>query len=250
MTTQTTLYPNETAEYRTARDRLLEAEIELRSAIEHVARMRRALPPGPVVSEDYVFSAAPRDPASDGPSKPVRLSELFADGRDDLILINYMYGPNDDGPCPMCTMWADGYDAIALYIEQRAGFALLAATGIENLRRLARDRGWRNLRLLSSHGTTFNVDYHVETEDGGQIPGVMVFHRDPDGTIRLHHAAKMMMPEKFTPPAGEDPRGIDLYSPVWQLFDLLPGGRGDWYPSLANQPDWYEEAVRANQAMT
>ncbi len=163
----------------------------------------------------------------------MKLSELFAEGRDELIVINYMYGPNDDAPCPMCTMWADGYDAIAPHVERRANFVLVAATELSNLRELARSRGWKNLRLLSSHGTSFNRDYHVESQDGSQSPGVMVFRRDADGAIRLFHAAELMMNEKYSPPPGEDPRGIDLYSPVWQLFDLLPGGRGDGYPSLS-----------------
>ncbi len=233
MTIATTIYPNETVEYRAARDRLLDAEIELRGRIEAVARMRRALPPGPIVDQDYVFTEGPRDPSADGAETPVKLSELFSPGCDELIIINYMYGPNDDAPCPMCTMWADGYDAVAPHVERRANFALVAATELSNLRAVARDRGWRNLRLLSSHGTTFNRDYNVADAAGGQSPGVMVFQREQDGTIRLFHAAELMMGAKFSPPPGEDPRGIDLYSPVWQLFDLLPGGRGDGYPSLA-----------------
>lgn len=233
MTTTTTLYPNETIEYRTARDALLEAEIELRNQIERVARMRRGLPPGPVVSEEYTFTEGPRDLSQDGPATPVKLSELFGPGRDELIVINYMYGPRDDAPCPMCTMWADGYDAVAPHVERRANFVLVAATELANLRTLAKGRGWRNLRLLSSYGTSFTRDYRFETAGEVQHPGVMVFTRDPDGAIRLFHAAEMMLREKFTPPPGEDPRGIDLYSPVWQLFDLLPGGRGDDYPSLS-----------------
>ena len=233
VTTATTLYPNETAEYRAARDQLLAAEIELKSNIERVAKMRREMPAGPLVAEDYVFSEGPRDLTEDGPTQPVKLSELFTAGRDELIVINYMYGPNDTAPCPLCTMWADGYDAVVPHVEQRAGFVLVAATELSNLRQLARSRGWRNLRLLSSHGTTFNRDYRIESEDGAQRPGVMAFQRAADGTIRLVHAAEMMLDEKYTPPPGEGPRGIDLYSPVWNLFDLLPGGRGNWYPSLS-----------------
>lgn len=229
----TTLYPNETTDYRMARDELLQAEIELRNSIERVAQMRRQLPPGPIVSEDYTFTEGPRDLTQDGPAQRVRLSDLFGEGRDELILINYMYGPEDDAPCPMCTMWADGYDAVAPHVERRANFALVAATELANLRTLAQERNWRNLRLLSSHGTSFNRDYRIESEGGVQHPGVMVFQRDQDGTIRLFHAAELMLPAKFTPPAGEDPRGIDLYTPVWQLFDLLPGGRGNDYPSLS-----------------
>ena len=233
MTTTIRQYPNETMEYRAARDQLLEAEIELRNNIERVAGMRRQLPPGPPVKQDYPFVEGPSDLSSDTPTRTVQLSSLFEDGKDDLIVINYMYGPNDDAPCPMCSMWADGYNAVAPHVERRANLVLVAATDIAHLREIARDRGWENLRLLSSQGTTFNADYLVETDGGAQHPGVMVFHRDPDGTIRLFHAAEMMLGDRFTPPPGQDARGIDLYSPVWQLFDLLPGGRGEWYPGLS-----------------
>ncbi len=233
MTATTTLFPNETLEYREARDRLLEAELDLREAREQVARMVRELPPGPVVSQDYTFKEGPADPAVEGPERQVKLSELFGEGRDSLIVVNYMFGPNDDAPCPMCTMWADGYDAIAPHVEQRAGFVLVAATEVSNLRALARSRGWRNIRLLSSHGNSFNRDYQSENDDCSQRPGVTVFHRDPDGTIRLHHYTEMMLSRKARKAPGQDERGIDPYTPVWNLFDLLPEGRGDWYPSLS-----------------
>ena len=80
-------FPGESAEYRTARDRLLEREIELRRAMEAVAVARRALPPGGAVPEDYVFEAA----APDGKAIQVRLSELFAPGKDSLVIYNFMF---------------------------------------------------------------------------------------------------------------------------------------------------------------
>src|ERR1700760_4745448 len=82
-------FPGESAEYRAARERLLEQEVELRRATEAVAAARRALPPGGVVPEDYVLAGA------DG---PVRLSELFAPGLDTLGVYHFMFPrhPGDD----------------------------------------------------------------------------------------------------------------------------------------------------------
>ncbi len=242
-TTTTTLFPNETIEYRESRERLLAAEIELIQARERVARMRRELPAGPEVTGEYTFMEGPADLDRDEPVTVVRLSDLFASSSDNLIMINYMYGPEDDAPCPMCTMWADGYNAVAPHVKQRTSFVLVAATRPGDLRGIARKRGWQNIRLLSSLGSTFNHDYQSEDRDGNQRPGVTVFRRDPEGTIRLHYFSEAMLGEKYQPPTGQDPRGIDLFSPVWNLFDLLPEGRGNWYPSLDNQPDWYDEAT-------
>jgi predicted dithiol-disulfide oxidoreductase (DUF899 family) len=233
MSTTTALFPNETAAYREARDRLLAAEIELKDARERVAEMRRALPAGPAVSTRYVFQEGPRDLGRDAPVSEVTLDGLFAGAHDNLILINYMYGPHDEAPCPMCTMWADGYDAVAPHLEQRAGFALVAAVELERLRAIARERGWRNIRLLSSHGTSFNRDYRSENDEGNPTPGVTVFRREPDGTLRLHYYTEMMVAGRTPPIPGQNERGIDLFTPVWNLLDLLPEGRGDWYPSLS-----------------
>src|SRR5436305_3004437 len=93
-----TKYPGESAEYRAARDRLLEQEIELRRAMEAVAVARRGLPPGGVVPEDYVFQGA----GEDGDSTDVRLSELFAPGRDSLAIYSFMFprDPGDERPGP------------------------------------------------------------------------------------------------------------------------------------------------------
>ena len=78
-------YPGESAEYRAARDRLLEQELELRRAMEELAAARRALPPGGEVPEDYVFQGA----GEDGSPTDVRLSELFAPGKDTLAIYSF-----------------------------------------------------------------------------------------------------------------------------------------------------------------
>jgi len=161
-------FPGESAEYRTARDRLLEREIELRRAMEAVAAARRALPPGGAVPEDYVFEAA----APDGNAIQVRLSELFAPGRDSLVIYNFMfpqgYGgprpgpasgetallPPEEGPCPSCTALLDQLDGAAGHVSQRLNLAVVAKTSPARLNTLGNERGWRHLRLLSSADNT------------------------------------------------------------------------------------------------
>ena len=217
-------FPGESAEYQRARQELYEAELALRDQIERVAVMRRALPMG-MRMPDYVFREGPADLRNDDLAafRDVRLSELFDDGHDTLIVDHLMFATADETPCVMCSMWADGYSAIAPHVRQRASFVVVAKKEIGALRAWARERGWDRIRLLSSAGNTFNCDMRMENEDGSQHPGLSVFSRDPSGAV--YH--------RYTIDADLDGqgRGIDLYSPVWQLFDLLPDGRGDWYPT-------------------
>src|SRR5213596_1415780 len=92
-------FPRESAQYRAARDRLLKQEIELRRATEAVAAARRELPPGGAVPEDYVFQGA----GADGAPTDVRLSELFAPGKDSLVIYSFMFprDPGDTSPGPL-----------------------------------------------------------------------------------------------------------------------------------------------------
>ncbi|ANK80085.1 MAG: hypothetical protein TEF_04235 [Rhizobiales bacterium NRL2] len=199
-----------------ARAKLLEAEMALRDQREAVARMRRALPEGPAV-EDYVF-----EEAASGAVREVRLSELFG-AHDTLIVIHFMYGRAQTRPCPMCSMWADTYDRAQPHVAQRAAMVLAAAAPAAELAALADARGWTNLRMLSSERTGFNRDFGMENPEGDQEPGISVFTRGADGSIRQHYTAGAVMAE------GEY-RGLDLLSPVWNLLDLTPEGRGDWMP--------------------
>src|SRR3982074_2244753 len=189
-------FPGESAEYRAARVRLLEQEIELRRVMEEVAAARRTLPPGGLVPEDYVFQGA-RD---DGTPTDVRLSELFAPGKDSLVIYSFMF-PRDPGdsspgpasgqtaliglaesPCPSCSALLDQLDGAAEHAGQHINLAVVAKTALPRLLSFADGRGWRRLRLLSSAPNTYNGDYHGETADGFQRPMLNVFHRD-QGTI-------------------------------------------------------------------
>jgi predicted dithiol-disulfide oxidoreductase (DUF899 family) len=226
--------PGESDEYRQRREELLAAERALKDQAERVAALRRELPLGKRMPE-YIFQEGPRDLGRDDPAgfTKVRLADLFADGHTTLIVDHLMFGPgdhiaffnlDDDAPCPMCSMWADGYNAVAPHIEQRASFVLVARAEIGRLRRWARRRGWDRIRLLSAHHNTFVHDLNMETEDGAQLPGVSVFTRAADGAVYHRYSIGADL-------SNGQGRGIDLLSPVWNLLDLTPAGRGDWYPS-------------------
>jgi predicted dithiol-disulfide oxidoreductase (DUF899 family) len=221
-----TRFPNETPEYRSARDALLRSEMELRRQLEAVAAERRKLPLGGELKEDYVFEEAD---ASGAPRK-VRFSELFAPGQDTLLVYSYMYGPEMDEPCTSCTSILDGLDGEAPHVRDKVSFAVVAKSPLARIREVARTRGWRNLRLLSSAGNSYNHDYHGEDAGGDQIPNLNVFVRR-DGRIYHSYATELL----FAPPEkGQDGRHVDLVWPLWNLFDYTPEGRGtDWYPKLS-----------------
>ncbi|MGH2987449.1 MAG: DUF899 family protein [Solirubrobacterales bacterium] len=238
-----TTFPGESAEYRAARDRLLEREIELRRATEAVAAARRELPPGGAVPEDYVFQGA----GVDGAPTDVRLSELFVPGRDSLVIYSFMFprssgderpGPASgatarlplaEGPCPSCVALLDQLDGAAEHATQQLNFAVVAKSPLPRLLTFARERGWRRLRLLSSAANSYNRDYRAETADGSQVPILNVFHRDRE-TIRHFWGSELMY---ASADPGQDPRHVGTLEPVWNLFDLIPEGRPtDWDEQL------------------
>jgi predicted dithiol-disulfide oxidoreductase (DUF899 family) len=235
-------FPGESQEYRAARDRLLGQEIELRRATEAVATARRELPPGGLVPEDYVFQGA----RADGTPVDVRLSELFAPGKDSLAIYSFMFprdpgdrrpGPTsgqtgrlplEEGPCPSCVALLDQLEGAAEHASQHLNLAVVAKTPLPRLVAFGEERGWRRLRLLSSAANTYNRDYHAETADGAQRPMLTVFHRDGN-SIRHFWSSEL-----FYAPSdpGQDPRHVSTLEPVWNLFDLTPEGR---------PPDWDEQ---------
>ena len=223
-------FPNETPEYRNARNELLEAERALRKNIEDVAAKRRKLPLGGEIPQDYAFDEGAADLNDSHPSHKTRLSELFQPGKDTLILYSYMFGPNMSSPCTSCTSILDGLNGSAIHIQQRPNFAVVAKSPIERVRELARSRGWKNLRLLSSASNSYNRDYQGENEKGNQTPSLNVFVRR-DGKIFHTYNTELL----FAPPEpGQDGRHVDMIWPVWNMFDYTPQGRGsDWYPKLS-----------------
>jgi predicted dithiol-disulfide oxidoreductase (DUF899 family) len=221
-------FPNETAAYRHARDELLAAEIALRRQTEAVAALRRSLPPGGAVPEDYRFDEA-CDPDDLAATRPVHLSELFVRPDAPLVLYSFMYGPRMPAACPSCTSILDSLDRTARHATQRINLAAVAKSPPPRLRAHARERGWRTLRLLSSSGNTYNRDYHGETASGAQMPALNVFVRR-DGVVRHVYCTELL----FAPPEpGQDPRHADAIWPLWNLLDFTPEGRGtDFHPAL------------------
>jgi predicted dithiol-disulfide oxidoreductase (DUF899 family) len=221
-------FPNESIDYRVARNQLLQQEIELRRVTEAVAQARRALPPGGIVPQDYVFQQA----GPDGTPTEVRLSELFVRGKDTLVIYNFMFprALDDEGPCPHCTSMLDALDGTAQHITQRINFAVVAKAPVPRILAHAQARGWRGLRLLSSAGTTYNRDYFGEDAEGAQRPMLNVFRRE--GEVIRHFWGSELLDAPTEP--GQDPRHVDSLDPQWNLFDFTPEGRGtDWYPELS-----------------
>ncbi|MGP0028878.1 MAG: DUF899 family protein [Acidimicrobiales bacterium] len=216
----------ESAGYATAREELRRAEIALMRQRETVAALRRDLPPGPAV-DDYVFEEGPRSLAEgDSPVTKVRLRELFTAPARPLIIYHLMYGKEQTAPCPMCTMWIDGFNGVARHMAQKADVAVAAAADPAALRAHARARGWEHLRLLSCAGNTFKFDLGSEDEAGNQDSTISVFTLGPDGVPRHFYSAHPRLDPDI------DQRGLDLLNPVWHLLDLTPQGRGDWYAGL------------------
>lgn len=213
-------FPNESEAYRSARDALLAEEIELRRHIERVAVQRRSLPPGGEVKKDYRFEGA------DG---PISFSELFAD-KETLIVYSYMFGPQRERPCPMCTSLLSAWDGEALDIQQRAALAIVARSPIERLLAFKKERGWHHLPLFSDLTDDYSRDYHAIGNDGSDDAAFNVFTRR-DGTIRHFWSQEM---GGVTADPGEDPRGAPDLMPLWTVLDSTPEGRApDWYPKLS-----------------
>lgn len=249
-------FPNESPEYRTARDRLLRREAGLRREMEAVAAEVRALPPGGAVPEDYEFDHID----ADGAAAKVRLSELFRPGTVALILYHYMFprhrgddrpGPGsgpaaalpiEEGPCPSCTALLDNWEGAVPHVEGLGvNIAAVAKAPIERVAAFAADRGWRHLKLLSAANNSFKRDYRGEDEDGQQVPILTVFHKGADGVVRLGWASELL----FQPSEpGQDPRHLGTVEPMWTLLDFTPGGRPD-----ATEQFEYECCRPGNQSL-
>jgi predicted dithiol-disulfide oxidoreductase (DUF899 family) len=217
---------NESPEYLAKREEVRQAEIDLLKQRERVAELRRALPQGPAI-QDYEFLEGPASlDEGDEPVKKVRLSDLFTASDRSLVIYHFMFGKKQTKACPMCTAWIDGYNGVAHHIAQNVDFAIVAAADLPALRAWGRERGWHRLRLLSAGESTFKYDLGSEDRDGGQDSTISVFTRDSDGALRHFYSGH--------PWLGPDikERGIDELTPIWNLLDLTPQGRGTFYASL------------------
>ena len=212
-------FPNESAEYRRARQELLAEELELRRHIERVAELRRALPPGGEVKKQYQFQSE---------RGPVSFADLFGD-KQALVVYSYMFGPNRERPCPMCTSLLSAWDGEAQDIEQNVALAVIVQSPLEKVLAFTKARGWRNLKLYSDTSGEYSKDYQANTPEYDDTAAINVFTRR-DGVIRHFWAGEMGF-DQADP--GQDPRGAPDLMPIWTVLDCTPEGRRpDWYPSL------------------
>ena len=215
--TNTAHFPNETAEYRAARNALLTEEIELRRHIERVAEQRRALPAGGEIAKDYEFISE---------KGPTRMSDLFG-GKDTLMIYSMMFGPQRKAACPMCTSFLTSWNGTATNMRERVAIAVTARSPIERLIEYKRQRGLEKLPFFSDLNGEYTRTY-VNADDA-DVPAFSVFTRR-DGKVRHFYTGELS--GSMADP-GQDPRGAPDMDPLWLMLDITPEGRGtDWYPKL------------------
>lgn len=222
-------FPGESDAYRRARNQLLEAEIDLRHRIEEVAALRRQLPMGGEIPEDYVFGEGTADPSASQSVRQVSLSQLFQPGKDTLALYSFMFGPKMKAACPMCSSIIDALNATAIHATQRINLAVVAKSPPDRIQTFARERGWNRVRLLSSAANNYNRDYYGESAEGGQQPSLNIFVRRGGKIHHFFHSELLLVP----PEPRQNERHVDMMWPLWNLLDFTPEGRGaEWYPKL------------------
>jgi predicted dithiol-disulfide oxidoreductase (DUF899 family) len=215
-----TPFPGASAEYDAAREALLAEEIELRRHATRLVELRRKLPPGPVIAKDYRFK--------DEQGFEVGLIDLFGD-KDTLVTYFWMYGPQRERPCPMCTNLLGSVNGNAADIKQRVALKILGRSSVERQFAFAQERGWRDLEFVQTVGDDYANDLGLLQPDGSEYPALTVFRRDGD-KVRLFWASEMT---KEMADPGQDPRDSPDLASLWSVLDLTPGGRGtDWYPKL------------------
>lgn len=151
-------------------------------------------------------------------------------------------GENDTVACSGCSMFVDGLNGVAKHIGQRSNLVVIGKAPLSSIRAYAKKRKWDDLRFLSSYGSDFNKDMGVEhpewMKDMPQGPGLSVYQYEDaegEGKVRFWYQTT----PHFGKLDGKDViRGMDLLTPVWQLFDITPEGRGNWDPSLEYVEKW------------
>lgn len=213
-------FPGASAEYLKARKALLAEEIEFRRHMTRLAEQRRALPPGPVIDKAYRFK--------DEQGFEVSLLELFGT-QQALVTYFWMYGPQRERPCPMCTNWLGAVNGNAADIKQRVALKILGRSPVERQYAFAQQRGWRDLNFVQTVGDDYAKDLGLLNPDGSENPALVVFKRDGD-QVRLFWSSAMTR-EMADP--DQDPRDAPDIASLWSMLDLTPEGRDkDWYPKL------------------
>lgn len=216
-------------EWVAARKAYLAKEKEFTKARDALSAQRRDLP-WVRVDKDYVF---------EGPEGPESLSDLF-DGRGQLIVYHFMFGPDWEEGCPSCSYLADHFDGAIMHLNQR-DVTLVAASRapLATLDGYAKRMGWR-FKWVSSLDSDFNQDYHVsfdpdELANGevyynyqntkfpsSEAPGLSVFRRDENGDIFHTYSSYG--------------RGLDILIGAYNWLDLVPKGRDE--DNLSYTMEW------------
>jgi predicted dithiol-disulfide oxidoreductase (DUF899 family) len=216
-----TPFPGASPEYEAARKALLAEEIEFRRHMTRLVAQRQALPPGPVITKDYRFK--------DEQGFDAGLADLFGD-KDTLVTYFWMYGPQRERPCPMCTNWLGSVEGNAADIKQRVALKILGRSPVERQYAFAQERGWRDLNFVQTVGDDYAKDLGILMPDGSEYPALVVYQRDGEGQVRLFWASEMT---KDMADPGQDPRDAPDIASLWSILDLTPEGRpASWYPKL------------------
>ena len=218
---RSTPFKGESESYRAARTALLAEEIEFRRHMTRLVEQRQALPPGPIVEKDYRFK--------DANGAEVSLLDLFGD-KSTLVSYFWMFGPQRERPCPMCTNWLGGMNGNAMDIKQRVALKIIGRSRIARQLAFAQERGWRHHYFVQTIGEDYAKDLDLLRPDGSEWAGLHVYKRDGD-KVRLFWMSEMT--SDMADP-GQDPRDAPDIAPLWSILDLTPEGRGkDWYPKLS-----------------
>jgi predicted dithiol-disulfide oxidoreductase (DUF899 family) len=221
------------------RKALMAREKELVRLSDEIARARRALP-WERVAKDYVF---------DAPEGRRSLPELF-DGRRQLLVQHFMFGPGWEHGCPSCSFMADHSDGMSVHLAQRdVSFVAVSRAPLADIERFKARMGW-HFRWVSSAANDFNRDFHVSfgPEDrvegsvyynygmtrfpNTEAPGVSVFYRDAAGEI-FHTYSTFG-------------RGVEVMMGTYRLLDLVPEGRAE--RDVPNKMEWVRHHDRYQPA--
>jgi len=185
--------------YSDATQRLTAFRGQIAAIRSEMRKVQAAIEPQEI--RDYVFAAE---------RGGLRLSDLFGDKRDLLVIHNM------GRACVYCTLWADGYNGVYDHLASRAAFVVCSPDPPSTQKEFAASRGWK-FRMISHEGTSFAEDMGYRANGGGWLPGISVFRREGQRILRVSDAACG---------PGDD------FNALWHLFDLLPGGAGDWRPKF------------------
>ena len=222
-------FPNESEDYRRARDELLEMEKALRAQVDAVSAKRRKLPLGGRLKEDYSFERV----GDDGKVRPVPIAELFGE-YSTLILYTMMYGSSWDAPCPSCTSLVDAFNANYYPVSQICAMAVVGAATPQQFRDLAHFRRW-SIPVFSAAESTYILDYfpREDVDDPALVTMMNVFRKTGEGIFHSWGSELVAHPKE-----NGHPCHVDTVWPFWNLLDMTPEGRGD----ICVPPQDYEHA--------